>query len=84
MVLKVLSLLKKQISFSELLPLFSARKDMPKLFPKTLLLIGSLFLMDGVLVHGEDSVLGPFLERRSDFLLIEKKIQEKGILKKRT
>ena len=51
---------------------------MPKLFPKTLLLIVSLFLMDGVLVHGEDSVLGPFLERRSDFLLIANKNSGEG------
>ena len=76
--MKVISLLKKQISFSELLPLFSARKDMLKLFPKTLLLIVSLFLMDGVLVHGVDSVLGPFLERRSDFLLIANKNSGEG------
>ena len=83
MVLKVLSLLKNKFSFSELLPLFSARKDMPKLFPKTLLVIVSLFLMDGVLVHGYDSVPVQFLEQGSVFLLIAKKIQEKGILKKR-
>ena len=51
---------------------------MPKLFPKTLHLIVSLILMDGVLVHGEDSVLGPFLERRSDFLLIAKKNSGEG------
>ena len=51
---------------------------MPKLFPKTLLLIVSFFLMDGVLVHGEDSVLGPFLERRSDFLLIANKNSGEG------
>ena len=51
---------------------------MPKLFPKTLLLIVSLFLMDGVIVHGEDSVLGPFLERRSDFFLIANKNSREG------
>ena len=50
---------------------------MLKLFPKTLLLIVSFFLMDGVLVM-EDSVLGPFLERRSDFLLIANKNSGEG------
>ena len=78
MIFKVLSLLKNKFSFSELLPLFSARKDMPKLFPKTLLLIVSLFLMNGVPVHGEDSVSGPFLKRRSDFLLIANKNSGEG------
>ena len=52
---------------------------MPKLFPKTLLLIVSLFLMDGVLVHGEDSVLGPFLEQGSDLLIANKKSGEGDI-----
>ena len=51
---------------------------MPKLFPKTLLLIVSLFLMDGVLVHGQDSVPGPFLEQGSVFLLIAKKNSGEG------
>ena len=51
---------------------------MPKLVPKTLLLIVSFFLMNGVLVHGEDSVLEPFLERRSDFLLIANKKSGEG------
>ena len=51
---------------------------MSKLFLKTLLLIMFLFLMNGVLVYGDDSVLGAFLERRPDFLLIANKQSDEG------
>ena len=51
---------------------------MSKLFLKTLLLIMFLFLMNGVLVYGDDSVLGVFLERRPDFLLIANKQSDEG------
>ena len=51
---------------------------MSKLFLKTLLLIMFLFLMNGVLVYGDDSVLGVFWERRPDFLWIANKQSDEG------
>ena len=51
---------------------------MSKLFLKTLLLIMFLFLMNGVLVYGDDSVLSVYLERRPDFLLIANKQSDEG------